>query len=239
MINFIIVEDNSFQRKNIKTSVIKYMMNNDLEYDILEFDDYTKKLENVIINNENYHIYILDYEIPSGDALDICRKIRENDWTSPIIINSVHGKLAFETFKQRLQILDFLDKADSSESDLFKALDNCLKQFSKKPNTFKYKIRGIDYNIDYNKILYIYRDTSARKLVLVTDNNEYRMNKNIKDIIKILDDRFKITHKACIVNMDRVEALIWKENKIIFDNKSEIFLLSRTHKKEIECNVVV
>lgn len=239
MINFIIVEDNNFQRKNLKTSVIKYMMKNDLEYDILEFSDYTESLEKVIDNIEDYHIYILDYEIPSGDALDICRKIRENDWTSPIIINSVHGKLAFETFKQRLQILDFLDKTESSEIDLFKALDNCLKQFNKKPKTFKFKIRGIDYNIDYNKILYIYRDTTARKIVIVTDNNEYRMNKNIKDIIKILDSRFKITHKACIVNMDRVEALIWKENKIVFDNKLEIYLLSRTHKKEIECNVVV
>lgn len=239
MIKFVVVEDNDFQRKQIRTLLIKYMMNNNSEYDIVEFNDYTKELEKLIEKSEYNHIYILDYEVPSTDALDISRKIRENDWTSPIIINSVHGKLAFETFKQRLQILDFIDKLDSSEKEFFKTLDACFKQFKKKPKSFRFKIRGIDYNIDYNKILYIYRDTYARKLVLVTDNNKYRMNKNIKDLIKVLDDRFKVTHKACIVNMDRVEALVWRENKIIFDNNEEIYLLSKTHKKELECDVVV
>ena len=119
MINFVIVEDNEYHRKGLKKSVNKYMMANDMEYDILEFSDYTSELDKVIETVEQNHIYILDYEMPSGDALDISRKIREEDWTSPIIINSVHGKLAFETFKQRLQILDFLDKTDSTEKDLF------------------------------------------------------------------------------------------------------------------------
>lgn len=239
MIKFVLVEDNNMQRKNIKTLLIKYMMKNNMEYDIIEFDDYNMELEQLINENEFNYIYILDYEVPSTDALDISRKIRENDWTSPIIISSVHGKLAFEAFKQRLQILDFIDKLDSFENELFKSLDICFMQFNKKRKSFRFKIRGVDYNIDYNKILYIYRDTIARKVVIVTDNNEYKMNKNIKDLIKLLDSRFKITHKACIVNMDRVEALIWRENKIIFDNKKEIYLLSKTHKKELECDVVV
>ena len=239
LINFVIVEDNDMHRKQIKKSINKYMMRNNIEYDILEFSDFTEELEKTINCLDGSYIYILDYEMPSADALDISRKIREVDWTSPIIINSVHAKLAFETFKQRLQILDFIDKLDSSESDFFSLLDTCLLQIDIKPKTFRFKIRGVDYNIDYNKILYIYRDTYARKLVIVTNNNEYKMNKNIKDIIKVLDDRFKITHKACIVNMDRVEALVWKENKIIFDNKMEIYLLSKTHKKELECDVVI
>ena len=178
--------------------------------------------------------------MPSGDALDICRLIREKDWISPIIINTVHASLGYETFKQKLLIFDFINKADNMEKELSKALYACLKQFKKKPKTFRFKIRGIDYNIEYDKILYIYRETFERKLVLVTDTNKFKMNKNIRDIIKILDDnRFKITHRACIVNMNRVQALIWKEKKIVFDNKEEIFLLSNTHKKELENNVVV
>lgn len=240
MINFVIVEDNEYQRRSVCKIVNKFMMNNDHNYKVHEFNDFTEDLITFIKNTKDYNIYILDYELPSGDALDICRLIREKDWISPIIINTVHASLGYETFKQKLLIFDFINKADNMEKELSKALYACLKQFKKKPKTFRFKIRGIDYNIEYDKILYIYRETFERKLVLVTDTNKFKMNKNIRDIIKILDDnRFKITHRACIVNMNRVQALIWKEKKIVFDNKEEIFLLSNTHKKELENNVVV
>ena len=52
-------------------------------------------------------------------------------------------------------------------------------------------------------------------------------------MLKLLDNRFKITHKACIVNMERVEALLWREGIVKFENGMQIDMLSKTHKKEI------
>lgn len=238
MINFIVVEDNELQRKQLSRTITKYMMKNNCEFDILEFDDFTHKLRDTIENIEYNHIYILDFELPSATAIDIAREIRQNDWTSPIIIHSVHGGMAFDSFKQRLQILDFVNKQFDSETNMFELFDICIKQLNV-TKYFKFKIKGVDYNIDFNKILYIYRDTTERKIVIVTDHNEFKMFKTLSTIKKLLDDRFKYTHKACIVNMDRVEAFIWSEKKIVFDNEEEIDLLSKTHKKELENNVVV
>ena len=63
--------------------------------------------------------------------------------------------------------------------------------------------------------------------------NEFKIIKNMSDIKSLLDNRFKYTHKACIVNTDKVEAYDWKNSKIIFDNRKEVYMLSRTHKKEL------
>ena len=118
---------------------------------------------------------------------------------------------------------------------MFELFDICLKQIANK-KTLKFKYKGIDYNIDLSKILYIYRDTVERKCIINTINKKkYKVIINITDLAKKLDSRFKFTHKACIVNTDKVEAFVWKDNKIIFENGEEIYFLSKTHKKELQC----
>lgn len=232
MINFVVVEDNAMHRKRLRNIIINYMMKNKYEFDILEFDKETKELNRVINLHEQNHIYIFDFELPNSNAIDLSRKVREKDWISPIIVFTVNGGMAYETFKQRLQILDFVNKQFEAEKNLEELFDICLKQFKIK-KSLKFKFKGVDYSIDFNKILYIHRDTVERKCVIVTNNSEYRIPGNISDLIKKLGPSFKFTHKGCIVNMNRVEALVWRENKITFDTGKEIYLLSKTHKKEL------
>lgn len=236
MINFIIVEDQKLQRNYISNLIMKYMMKNKLEFDIIEFDSETKKLKELIKNYEHNHIYILDFQLPNTNAIEIARFIRETDWRSPIIILSAYGGMAYESFKQRLQILDFVNKQFEADQNLYELFDICLNQLNE-IDILKIKSKGIDYNIPFEKIIYIYRDTCERKIVIVTNNSEYRINMNLKSILKLLDSRFKLTHKACIVNIKKVEAFIWSENKIVFTNGFETYLLSKTHKKELNVNV--
>ena len=232
MINFIIVEDNSLHSKNTEKIILKYMMKNEHDFNILTFEKETNKLLNHIKNNEENNIYILDFELPNTNALDLAREIRETDWRSPIIILTAHGGMAFESFKQRLQILDFISKQYQAEKNLVEAFDICMKQFNI-TKSLKVNYNYTDYNIPYEKILYIYRDTTERKLVIVTDKNEYKIRMNMKDIKSMLPKTFKYSHKACIINTERVEAYDWKNYEIYFSNGMKTNLLSRTHKKEL------
>ncbi len=232
MIYFIIVEDQRLQRNYISNLVMKYMMKNKLEFDIKEFDSDTKELRDLIKNNEHNHIYVLDFQLSNTNAIEISRLIREKDWRSPIIVFSEFGGMAYETFKQRLQILDFVNKQFEAEKNLYELFDICLNQLDVK-DTLKIKSKGVDYTIPFEKIIYIYRDTFERKLVIVTNNLEYKINMCLKSIIHLLDGRFKLTHKACIVNIDKIEAFVWNEGKIVFRNGFETYLLSKTHKKEL------
>ncbi len=238
MIKFVLVEDNSAQRKMVKEIVIKFMMKNKIDFDILEYSDETPGLINVIKNNNSHNIYILDFELPSSNAIEIARTIREDDWRSPIIILTVHGGMAFDTFKQRLQILDFLNKQYEPEKNLLELFEICLKQLNFS-NTLSFRMKNVDYKIPLDSIYQIYRETTERKVVIVTATDEYRLNIGMKEIYEKLNSNFVFTHKASIVNMKKVKKIDWKNYIIFFDNNTSSILVSRTHKKEITEHAMV
>ena len=232
MINFVVLEDNPLHRKKTKDIIFNYMMKNKYDFDILFFERETETFIELVNNHDSNYIYILDFELPNTTAIDVARRIRKKDWSSPIIIFTVNGGMAFETFKQRLQILDFVNKQFEAEKNLHELFDICLKQL-KIRNNFKYRIGKVDYSIDFDKILYIYKDTVERKSVIVTDKNEYKLSMNLIKVKELLNEDFIFTHKACIVNKTRVDAFVWSEGKVIFDDGREAPFLSKTHKKEL------
>lgn len=232
MVNFVVLEDNEQHMKRTRSIIFNYMMKNKFEFDILFFERMTDTFLNLVKNHDTNYIYILDFELPNVTAIYVAREIRKHDWTSPIIIFTVNGGMAYETFKQRLQILDFVSKQFEAEKNLHELFDICFEQL-KLRHSFKYRIGKTDYSIDYDKILYIYKDTVERKCILVTDVNEYLISMNLVKVKELLSDDFIFTHKACIVNKKRVSAFVWNENKIIFDNGMVTHFLSKTHKKEL------
>lgn len=238
MIDFIILEDNPYHSKLTHDIIMNYMMKNKYDFDIKIFDKENDELLNTIEDNVSNRIYILDFELPNTTAIDVARKIRDKDWISPIIVFTVNGGMALETFKQRLQILDFVNKQFEAEKNLHELFDICLKQLEVR-NSFKYKAGTKNINIDFNKILYIYRDKVERKSVIVTDTKEIKVPLSLKNVKSLLNTNFKYTHKTCIVNNKRVIALLWKDSKIIFDNGMEAPFLSKTHKKELELSEIV
>ena len=232
VINFIILEDNPHHCKKTKDIILNYMMKNKYEFDILTFDRESPEFLDVINSHDSNYIYILDFELPNTTAIDVARKIRKSDWISPIIVFTVNGGMALETFKQRLQILDFVNKQYEAEKNLHELFDICFKQLNI-GNNFKYKIGKVDYTIDFNKILYIYKDTVERKSIIVTEKREYKVPLNLIKVKELLNDDFIFTHKACIVNRKRVDAFVWNEGKVVFDNGKEIPFLSKSRKKEL------
>lgn len=238
MINFVVLEDNPHHRKKTKDIIFNYMMKNKYEFDILFFEKETETFIELVENHDSNYIYILDFELPNTTAIDVARRIRKKDWTSPIIVFTVNGGMAFDTFKQRLQILDFVNKQFEAEKNLHELFDICLKQLDVREN-FKYKIGKVDYSIAFDKILYIYKDTVERKSVIVTDKNEYKISLNLIKVKELLNDDFIFTHKACIVNSKRVDAYVWSEGKVIFDNGKEAPFLSKTYKKELSGSEII
>ena len=232
MINFIIVEDNNLHIEKTKKIINKYMMKNNYEYDILAYNYPNDKfVEN--ISSDSKKIYILDFELKGTTAIDVARMIRKSDWISPIVVFSVNGGMAYDTFKQRLQILDFVNKQYEAEKNLFEVFDICFSQFKIRED-FKYKIGKVTYSIDYDKVYYFYRDTVERKTVIVTNNGEYKIPMTLVKVKSLLPDYFVYSHKSCIINTMKVNAYDWANLTIFFDNGTKTYLLSRTHRKELK-----
>lgn len=232
MISFVIVEDNKSHKSKVKNIIMTFMMKNKLEFCIKEFEDYTKELTTLIKNRKDDTIYILDLELPSGDGIDIARLIRNmyNDWRSPIIICTAHTSLAYEVYKQRLQVLDFIGKCFNVEKNIKEGLEICMKMLNKF-SCYRYIYRNVEYCIPYEDVNYIQRE--GRKTVISSKNNKYYQNISISSIKKIIPKYFIISSKGTVINMKNVSKIDWKELKVYFKDNSSEYLVSRNHKKEI------
>ena len=233
MINFAVVDDNKLHRKKINNIIITNMMKNQIDFKIDEFDDCDSKLLKYVKDDKQDTIYILDIELPSGDGVDVARKIRniQNNWISPIIIITAHTSLGYEVYRQRLQILDFIGKCEDIDTNLSENINLCLRMLSKE-RVYRYKYKSIEYTINLNQIDYIQRD--GRQTKIVTTDNEYYQNISINEIKKSLPSHFVSSAKGVLINLKNVERIDWSKYKVFFKDRKNDFLVSRTHKKELE-----
>ena len=232
MLNVIICDDNQRDLFKVETIIDKFMKRNKYEYNKHIFKDYNESFMNIIKSKLPFKIYILDIETPSRSGIDVAREIRKKDLESIIIFLTGHDELGRVILQNDLMFLSFVNKFDNIENRLSNILYKAI-------NIIKYKkIIKIEegnntYSIDINDIIYFSKDTFSRKTTIKTDYTEYCVRKSLLDICDLLDDRFIRTHRACIVNKNRISR-IDKVNKIIyFDNGYSTDLLSDKYKKEM------
>ena len=235
MVNFVVVDDNKLHRKRIINTILSGMMDNKIEFDILEFKDFDKDLIKYIKNDKHNSIYILDLELTNGDGIDIARTIRNeyNNWISPIIIITAHSSLYYEVYKQRLQVLDFISKCENIEKNLKENIDICLRMLNV-DRVYRYVYKNIEYSINLNDINYIKRD--GRGIRIVTIDNNYFQNISITNVKKLLPSYFVLSTKGILLNKKNISKIDWKDLKVYFKDKSSGYFVSITHKKDLMNN---
>ena len=232
MYNVIICDDNIKDRKNAETVVNNFFNKQGLDYRVYLYSDYDKEFNKIIKSSLSNKIYLLDIETPTRSGIDVAREIRMSDVESVIVFLTAHDELGNVVLKNDLMFLSFINKFDNFDS----RLSNCLKkslQIYKHNKSIKIIEKNTTYIINLDDILYITKDSFERKTIIVTTYTEIKTNKSLNSLIKLLDDRFIQTHRACYINNDRV-AVIDKTNKLIkFNNGDETDLLSDRFKKKV------
>lgn len=232
MINVVMCDDNREHLTKTAKLVDNYMKINKIEYKRELFDDYNKQFKEFVNKKTSSRIYILDIETPSASGIDIARFIRRKDLDSIIIFLTGHEELGNIVLKDDLMFLAFINKFDDYENRLTKCLDKSLKILNQK-QVLRFNDRNTTYTIKLDDILYFTKDSYERKTIIYTDYMEYRVSNTLTELSKLLDNRFIQTHRACIVNKDRI-AKLDKQNKIIiFDNGEDTNLVSDKYKKEL------
>lgn len=233
MLHFIVCDDNVVIREKINKIITKLMLPTDVEYKTIFFSQYDKQFFQTINKKVGKKIYILDIEVGTYSGIDIARKIRERDWESIIIILTAHYELAYDSFKKRLMLLDFISKFDDYQTGMYEALQLAIKILGDEKQ-ISFKIGHTIHKIYFNDILYITKDENKRNVFIKTLNNEYAPTLSLNKIFEKLGNEFVKTHRACIVNKNHVASVDFKNNIITFDDGSKIDLLSRNYKKEVK-----
>lgn len=233
MINFIIYDDEIEFRNKINSCVNKVMKKSKIDYEIKEFEKYSSKFQKVIDDNST-KIYILDIEIPNSlSGIDVARKIRVDDWNSIIILVTSHVDMGYDALKAQIMLLDFISKYNNCIPSLESTIKIALSKINNK-KVLIFETGSMTYKIYTDDIVYIYKDTVDRKSIIVTEYNEISINQTISDIYSMLDDRFFLTHRSCIVNTEKIDKIDWKRNIIYFKNSLETDYLSRDKRKGLK-----
>lgn len=234
MIKIIVVDDDKEMHNVVRQIIRKVIFNLDMDIKICNFTRITSELEQEILDDTCHKIYLLDIELSnSTSGIQIAKKIREKDWDSQIIFMTNHDKMFETVYRSVYQVFDFIEKFHDFAPRLEKDLKTILNmRFDNK--IFYYSGRNADLQLYMKSILYIYRDSEERRVVLVSDKNTFIINLTLHEVLDKLDERFSMCHRACIVNRNRVQKFDWSNKEFVLDNGKVVKLLSKKYKKEIE-----
>ena len=231
MIKFIIVEDEKKYQDMYKNIIDKIMFKNDNNYEIQIYERYTPKLKYVIKDPTDTKIYIMDIEI-QGDksGLDIAREVRKDDWDSEILFITNHDKMFDTVYESLFKVFCFIRKFHNLENNLTKKLSLIVnRKFDNRK--FFYSNGQSDLQIFVKDIIYIYRETTSRKLIIKTTRGEYAINMTLQDALTKLDDRFRQVHRACIVNNDYVQEYNWSQGYFTLSTGEKVDMCSKNFRK--------
>lgn len=230
MIEFILCDDNKYVRELNEATIAKIAMPHDFNYTVHSFDKYSIKLKNLINTPSNLKIYILDLELPNKSGIDIAREIRNVDWDSIIIILTSHEELELSLLKQKLLIFDFISKFDNYEERLSDAINMIIDKFNTK-KIISFKCNREICHVKVSNILYVYKDSESDKTTIVTRTEKYPVRDSLSNMVSKLGPDFIQTHRACYVNLKKIESIDFKNSIIYLVNDTSIDYLSRNYKK--------
>ncbi len=234
MVTFIIVDDNKQLLKQIKDIILKVTFSNKKDINIKCFSKYDSELQSIIDDTTLNKVYILDIELANSiSGVDIAKIIRDKDLLSNIIIVTSHDSLFETVYRSLYNIFDFIEKLGEFKGKLTKDINLILnKKYDYE--SFNYSNRNLSLQVQFRHIVYIYRDTVERKVIIKTDLNTYVVPLTLLDVENQLDARFVKVHRACIVNRDRIEKYNWAKGYFKTDLGEKVDMLSKKYRSDIE-----
>lgn len=183
-------------------------------------------------------VYFLDIDFPGTmNGLQLAQRLRQFDPRGFIVFITGYNDLAFETFRLRLEALDYIVKGDSDSMAV--RVRECLESVqqrlnSERPGQSAYcTIRLFDTvrHIPLHEILYFEAMGFRHTLCLHMDHELLEFNSSLDAFSKQLGDDFWRCHRSFLVNRARIRSVRLGEQLVELDDGSTC-QLSRRAKAE-------
>ena len=233
MIKFVICDDNKREIDIANNTIIKAMINYDIEYKIEKFTKYCDELVKIINDDTDMKIYLLDIELPTQSGLEIASEIREIDSHSYIIFVTSHPECQNDIFFSRLGAIDYISKCNRYEE----RIEETIKYIMTK--TYQNKVLSFTNNYVYTKlrykeINYIAKAPLQNKCIIhVVEGEPKQIMTSIVKLKKELEPLFFQSHKSCLVNLENIKTIDYKNYTIYFKNGDYTMLLTPSGRKEL------
>ena len=200
-----------------------------IHHDAVDYDVFysTKDLIKYCkINNEVYHMYILDIEMPEN-GLELAKKLRSADSNALFVFLTNHSNYVMDVFE--VFTFDFIIKPITAEK-LESVITNAMNYIGMMKQEFIFKFRNNQFSVKYDDILYIAK--KGRQAMICTPSDSYKTNMTTEELWQQLDHRvFSHIHISYIINLKHIRKI--EGNEVELDD-GEHFIISRSHKRELK-----
>lgn len=244
MIPVYICDDEAPMRQTIAEYVQKQAIITGCDVGPIHMAQNAKELLTMMPGCEGSAVYFLDVDLYGEElaGFALATELRKRDPRGYIIFVTGHEELCFETFRYRLEAMDYIVKGN--EEEVQRRIRGCLEMVCQRLQNepasqsryFTVKIFDTLRHIPVQSILF-FEAVGQKHLVRVHMEEEVvEFFGSLQAVEDELGQLFFRTHRAYLVNRKHIAKIHFKTNVIELDNGSTC-LLSRSAKKGLQQNL--
>lgn len=225
MISVYLCDDEPIWLERLNKAVTDYQIKSDWELSIAYQSTSPEQLlqyltEHIPMNG----IYFLDIDFKASvNGMDLAKQIRNIDPQASIIFITTHDEMVMETFRLKLEVLDYIVK---DKSPLEAQIHQCLHHLEEKnlahpmnsSTAITIRIASSYHTICLHDIYYIETVKNTHKICIHLHSAIYHVPTSLSSLQKCLSDEFIQCHKACLVNVQHISKMDSNSRQVHLDN---------------------
>lgn len=237
MLKVFICEDNNVEKNNFMKMINDIIMIENLDMKIEVCADNPKELLDYLDKNSGCGLYFLDVDLKSEiNGIKLAEKIREYDPRGFIVFVTTHAEMSYLTFMYKVEAMDYIIKDNYSNirDRIHKCILNANNKYSCKINDFQknftVKLDDKVISIEFDNILFFETSETIHKVRLHCKNRQIEFYSKMKDIEKLLDERFYRCHRSYLINKNNIKEIDVKQRLVYMNNDEECLISTRLMK---------
>lgn len=211
MLKIFLCEDNSTQRTKISTLINNIIENENFDMKLIISTESPQDILDYVSTNKTTGLYFLDVDLNSNiNGIELAQIIRKYDPKGFIVFITTHEEMSYLTFKYKVEAMDYIIKNNYPfiESRILECLKLANERYSFRNDTSKanFILKSGDklINVELSKITFFETSATVHKIILHTLDSQIEFYAQLKDITKLVDERFYRCHKSFLVNTDNI-----------------------------------
>ncbi|MGM0215874.1 LytR/AlgR family response regulator transcription factor [Enterococcus sp. AZ109] len=241
MVAIYICEDNLVFQQEICKTVENYLMIQAYDMQVALATAKPQEVIAAIQVEKARNIYFLDVDLKDEtmNGFDLGKEIRKIDPRGFIIFITDHSELLAETFKYRLEAMDYIVKGDIANiqrrvRECLDSVQERLQQEQKETRRYlPVKMNNEVFYVAIDEIYFIETSPHKHKVVLYAVDQQLDFFGNLQDLEEELGADFMRVHRSYLVNTKKIKQLDFKTNTIYFDDELSCFF-TRGKKKALK-----
>lgn len=242
MVPVYICDDNKEIRSYMEAVISKFNAFQEYDFSMELSTDSGDKLLDIIQEKKQRGVYFLDVDLGEEqcNGFELGAKIRELDTRGFIIFITTHNEMLMETFRYRLEAMDYIVKDEPTEikGRMEQCLFNIHQKIEKEIGDIEYfhvKVGSKTSYIPLQEILFF--ETSPKKHVIIL-HTQFQMIEffdNLQKIEETVGNQFLRVHRSYLVNKEWIEEYSSKSGQLTIRG-GKTCMVSRTGRKILKEN---